>query len=57
MNASIPSGHSQITIAPGFQDRYIAIIPSHQLVIVHLGRNKNTTRQEFLPRVLAAFTP
>ncbi|MGL5925203.1 serine hydrolase domain-containing protein [Chroococcidiopsis sp.] len=56
MNVSTPSGRSEIMTAQGFQDQYTAIIPSHQLVIVHLGRNKNRTRQEFIPRVLAAFT-
>lgn len=55
MNVSTPSGHSKIMTAQGFQDQYTAIIPSHQLVIVHLGRNKNRTRQQFIPRVLAAF--
>ncbi|NHC36953.1 serine hydrolase domain-containing protein [Scytonema millei] len=55
MNVSTPSGHSEIMTAQGFQDQYTAIIPSHQLVIVHLGRNKNRTRQQFIPRVLAAF--
>jgi CubicO group peptidase (beta-lactamase class C family) len=55
MNVSTPSGHSEIMTAQGFQDQYTAIIPSHQLVIVHLGKNKNRTRQQFIPRVLAAF--
>ena len=55
MNVSTPSGHSKVMTAQGFQDQYTAIIPSRQLVIVHLGRNKNRTRQEFIPRVLAAF--
>lgn len=55
MNVSTPSGQSKIMTARGFQDQYTAIIPSHQLVIVHLGKNKNRTSQEFIPRVLAAF--
>lgn len=59
MNVATPSGQKQISMfnAQGFQDQYTAIIPARQLVIVHLGRNKNRTRQEFIPRVLAAFTP
>lgn len=55
MNLTTPSGQSQILTAQGFQDQYIAIIPSHQLVIVHLGKNENATRQQFIPQILAAF--
>lgn len=55
MNVATPSKQSQIFTAQGFQDQYIAIIPSHQLVIVHLGKNKNATRQQFIPQILAAF--
>lgn len=55
MNIGTQSGQNQILTAQGFQDQYIAIIPSHQLVIVHLGKNKNATSQQFIPQVLAAF--
>jgi len=55
MNVATPSGQSQILTAQGFQDQYIAIIPSHHLVIVHLGKNENATRQQFIPQILAAF--
>lgn len=55
MNISTPSGQNQILTAQGFQDQYIAIIPSHQIVIVHLGKNENATRQQFIPQVLTAF--
>lgn len=54
--AATPSGESQILTAVGFQDQYIAIIPSHKLVIVHLGKNEHQTRQQFIPQILAAFT-
>lgn len=57
MNIVTPSGQTQILTAQGFQDQYIAIIPSHQLVIVHLGKNENGTRQQFIPQILAAFAP
>ncbi len=55
MNIDTQSGQNQILTAQGFQDQYIAIIPSHQIVIVHLGKNKNATSQKFIPQVLAAF--
>ncbi len=55
MNIGTQSKPSQILTAQGFQDQYIAIIPSHQLVIVHLGKSENATRQQFIPQVLAAF--
>ena len=55
MNIGTQSKPSQILTAQGFQDQYIAIIPSHQLVIVHLGKNENATRQQFIPQILAAF--
>ena len=57
MNVAAPSGQDRISIfnAQGFQDQYTAIIPARQLVIVHLGKNKNRTLQQFIPRVLAAF--
>jgi hypothetical protein len=55
MNIGTQSRPSQILTAQGFQDQYIAIIPSHQLVIVHLGKNENATRQQFIPQILAAF--
>ncbi|MBE9209896.1 serine hydrolase [Nostoc sp. LEGE 06077] len=55
MNIATPSGKKQILTAQGFQDQYIAIIPSHQLVIVHLGKNETSTREQFIPQILAAF--
>ncbi|KJH71988.1 serine hydrolase domain-containing protein [Aliterella atlantica] len=56
MNVAASSEQNQILTAQGFQDQYIAIIPSHQLVIVHLGKNEQATRQQFIPQILAAFT-
>ncbi|MBD2435348.1 serine hydrolase [Nostoc sp. FACHB-110] len=56
MNVATASGQNQILTAQGFQDQYIAIIPSHQLVIVHLGKNETSTREQFVPQILAAFT-
>jgi CubicO group peptidase (beta-lactamase class C family) len=57
MSVPTRSGQNQISIfnAQGFQDQYISIVPSRQLVIVHLGKNKNATRQQFIPRILATF--
>jgi CubicO group peptidase (beta-lactamase class C family) len=55
MKVATPSRQIQILTAQGFQDQYIAIIPSHQMVIVHLGKNEKATRQQFIPQILAAF--